>query len=1201
MFSIRHTDRKAPLLCGKALPTWTAARLLLLALVFTPLQTRSAGEQPGLKSNNLPLISTTRQFFALSAAEAKRGYPVHLRGVVTYCDPEWHLLFLEDSSGPMFIPLPDADWKGLAGDLVEVEGTSGAERGIPLLAGVRPRTVGKGSLPQPISMPPAEVFSGQKVGSTVSLPCTVRNVRENGARLLMEVVSGGRRIRATVLEHALMNPTDLVGAKIQVKGVCSVNKDAPERMGPVQLFVPSMEGVVVLETGYSDPFATPLGSTTNVMTLAANATDVRPLRLRGSVVDQRLGESLVVSDALGSLRVASSLKTRVEVGDVVEVVGFPTLDDEQKPVLADAVFRAVDHGTNSVARAGGTAPVDGAALPTLRTLAELRALSPDESRRGYPVEVSGVVTFYDRQWPGMFIHDGTNGVYVSSAGQEFAVKAGDRVQVRGISNPGGYAPMITTPMVTVLGHGNLPQARRAILERLSTGRHDSQWVEVEGVVRSARINGNHLDLDLVVGGRGFNALIPAPFGGRQPEQWVDSKLRLRGVCGVRINANRQLVGILIHVPRWSEVDVLEASPPDPFSVTARPIGELLRFKAQDNPGQRVKVKGVITLVRPGGELFMQDGTGGLALQVGSTNQARFGDQVEALGFPALGAYNPVLEGAQTRITGTRAPPPPIPTTATGLLRGTNDAELVSIQARFLGRRTAANRAELALQADDVVFDAVLERLGAAGKFRDLQAGSLLELTGVCTVQANEWREVRSFRMFLRSIADVKVLQSPPWWSLKRVLVLLGLAAGGGLGAAGWAVLLRRRVGEQTRVIEGELKREAALEQRYRDLEVQLRHAQKMESVGQLAAGIAHDYNNILTVVKGNLGFLEASFKGSPDMREALEEISTATDRAVNLTRQLLAFSRRQVIQACVLDINTLVTNLARMLHRLLGETIVLRLDLQERLPAIEADPGMIEQVICNFVVNARDAMSNGGRLTISTATLRVDETHQQRNSEAHPGDHVCLTVTDTGSGMDALVLQHLFEPFFTTKTAGKGTGLGLATAFGIVKQHSGWIEVESQVGTGTAIKVFLPVCNRPVEATQAPAPATPIQPGTGTVLVAEDEKALRIVARRTLQRAGYEVFDAASGAEALTVWADHKEKIDLLFTDMVMPGGMSGRELALKLQSEKPSLKVIYTSGYSAELIGQDSDWARGACVLSKPFDPSNLVKTVKECLAPRV
>ena len=165
MFSIRHTDRKAPLLCGKALPTWTAARLLLLALVFTPLQTRSAGEQPGLKSNNLPLISTTRQFFALSAAEAKRGYPVHLRGVVTYCDPEWHLLFLEDSSGPMFIPLPDADWKGLAGDLVEVEGTSGAERGIPLLAGVRPRTVGKGSLPQPISMPLLKYSQGRRSGA----------------------------------------------------------------------------------------------------------------------------------------------------------------------------------------------------------------------------------------------------------------------------------------------------------------------------------------------------------------------------------------------------------------------------------------------------------------------------------------------------------------------------------------------------------------------------------------------------------------------------------------------------------------------------------------------------------------------------------------------------------------------------------------------------------------------------------------------------------------------------------------------------------------------------------------------------------------------------------------------------------------------------------------------------------------------------
>ncbi len=1311
-WSIHYSDRNASPPCGKTLSIWSAARLLALALALTPFRTCLAGEQPLPKSNSLPPISTARQFLTLSAEEARRGYPVRLRGLVTYCDPEWRLLFLEDSTAPMFIRLPDTEWKGRAGDLAEVEGSSSAEGGIPVLVGVRPRTVGKGNLPQPADTLPAEVFSGEKVGSTVSLPCMVRSIKEIGGRLRMEMVCGGHRIRATVLEYAPTNTTELAGAKVQVKGVCSVNKETPEVVGRVQLFVPSMEGVLVLEPGYSDPFATPLGTTTNVMALALGATDARRMRLRASVAEQKLGESLVVRDALGTLRVATPLKTRVEAGDVVEVVGFPALDDQKRPVLADAVFRAVDRGTNSVARSVGNTSGAEAALPTLRTVAELRALSPDESRRGYPVEISGVVTFFDREWPGMFIHDGANGVYVSSGEQEFEVTVGDRVQVRGISDPGGYAPMITKPMVTFLNRGKLPEAKRAALEQLSSGRDDSQWVEVEGVVRSVRLNGNHLELDLAADGREFNALIPVPLNGREPAQLVDSKVRLRGVCGVRINANRQLVGILIHVPQWSEADVLEAGPTDPFAVAARPIRELLLFKAQDSPGRRVKVRGAVTLARPGGALFIQDETGGLALQAGSTNQARVGDQVEALGFPAPGAYNPVLERVRTRITGRQAPPPPIPTTANGLMLGTNDAELVSIKACLLERPTGVDRVELALRAEDVVFDAILDKVGAGGKLRDLQAGSLLELQGICEVKANAWREVRSFRILLRSSTDVKVLKSPPWWSLRRVLVLLGLAAGGALGTAGWAVLLRRRVGEQTKVIEEKLKREAALEQRYRDLvenaqdliyttdlesrftsfntaaerltgyslaealdmklaqliapadfdrmrarvaahlageklppievvilgkhgsqrtleistsllwqasqpvavqgigrdvteqrnlEVQLRHAQKMESIGQLTAGIAHDYNNILTVVKGNLGFLEPAFKGSPDIREALEEISTATDRAANLTRQLLAFSRRQVIQPRVLDMNALVTNLARMLHRLLGETIVLHLDLQERLPAIEADPGMIEQVILNFAVNARDAMTNGGRLTISTIVLRVGEAHQRRNSEAHSGDHVCLTVTDTGSGMDATVLGHIFEPFFTTKAVGKGTGLGLATAFGIVKQHSGWIEVESHVGSGTTFKVFLPVCGRPVQAIQAATSLIPIQPGTGTVLVAEDEKALRIMSRRTLQRAGYRVFDAASGAEALRVWADHKEEIDLLFTDMVMPGGMSGRDLARKLLSEKPSLEVIYTSGYSLDLIGADSDWVRGARLLTKPFDPSNLVKAVKECLDPRV
>jgi PAS domain S-box-containing protein len=382
-----------------------------------------------------------------------------------------------------------------------------------------------------------------------------------------------------------------------------------------------------------------------------------------------------------------------------------------------------------------------------------------------------------------------------------------------------------------------------------------------------------------------------------------------------------------------------------------------------------------------------------------------------------------------------------------------------------------------------------------------------------------------------------------------------------------------------------------------NLEAQLRHSQKMESVGQLAAGVAHDFNNILTVIQGQTCLLLLNPKLDPKIAESLQPIRESAERAANLTRQLLAFSRRQIMQPKELDLNVVISNVAKMLHRLLTESISLELHHASHLPAILADPGMMEQIIVNLAVNARDAMPTGGRLTITTRAVQITDADSRVNPEARPGHFVCLSVADAGCGMDAKIMERIFEPFFTTKEAGKGTGLGLATVYGIVKQHQGWIEVSSTVGQGSIFKVFLPSLGKPIDTSSESSVPPPVPNGSESVLVVEDEPNLCTLIKNILEHQGYRVFTAPSGTEALQRWEQHSSDFHLLLTDMVLPNGLSGRELATRLQAQKPDLKIIYTSGYSLELVGGDYALREGLNYLQKPFYPHVLAQTVRQCL----
>ena len=404
----------------------------------------------------------------------------------------------------------------------------------------------------------------------------------------------------------------------------------------------------------------------------------------------------------------------------------------------------------------------------------------------------------------------------------------------------------------------------------------------------------------------------------------------------------------------------------------------------------------------------------------------------------------------------------------------------------------------------------------------------------------------------------------------------------------WSALLRDGAG----ALKGIVDVVADITERKR-LEEQLHHSQKLEAIGRLAGGVAHDFNNLLMVISGYSQMLLEALPPDERSRTDLEQVIKAGERASDLTAQLLAVSRRQPVSPKILDLNGLVNDMQRMLQRVIGEDIRLTTSLDPHLKRIQADPGQIEQVVLNLAVNARDAMPNGGTLTVQTANVHLDEAYTRKHLSPAPGDYAMLSISDTGGGMDHEVQSHLFEPFFTTKEKGKGTGLGLSTSYGIIKQSGGEIRFTSEIGAGTTFQIYLPVAERQIDQTQ-PRTEIPTVAGSETILLVEDEAAVRTVLERMLKQSGYRVLACDSPQEALRVSVEQAGKIDLLVTDMVMPG-MSGLELGERIQHAWPGLQVLYVSGYA-----DSSGVSRPEAFLQKPFKPEALAVKVREVLALR-
>jgi signal transduction histidine kinase/ActR/RegA family two-component response regulator len=390
-------------------------------------------------------------------------------------------------------------------------------------------------------------------------------------------------------------------------------------------------------------------------------------------------------------------------------------------------------------------------------------------------------------------------------------------------------------------------------------------------------------------------------------------------------------------------------------------------------------------------------------------------------------------------------------------------------------------------------------------------------------------------------------------------------------------------------------RKLAEEEKMR-LEQQLQQAQKMEAIGRLAGGIAHDFNNLLTTISGNADLALLDIEEDDILRPSIEEIKSASKKAADLTRQLLAFSRKQIVEPEVVQVNEIVENLEKMLVRLIGEDIELKTIIYPDLEPIKADSGQIEQILMNLIVNARDAMQNGGSLTIKTSKIELVESYCEKHPNLKPGRYAVITVSDTGCGMDEDTKARIFEPFFTSKPKGEGTGLGLATTFGIVKQHKGHIEVYTKPDVGTSFEIYLPVFTGKVERQKEQDEYDQLPKGTETILLVEDDEIVQRVAIRILERLGYNVLRASNGRKAMALVEEYDKDIDLLITDIVMPG-MSGDELAEELKELRPDVKVLYTSGYAEGAVVNSKVLESEECFLGKPYTQDSLSRKVRQIL----
>ncbi len=838
-----------------------------------------------------------------------------------------------------------------------------------------------------------------------------------------------------------------------------------------------------------------------------------------------------------------------------------------------------------------TAALQAQGLPTLTTAKQVHSLSKDQAQRAYPVRLQGVITYsdayHDPKDAFFFLHDESGSIYVVlPKTSKLPIHPGQLVRVEGVSGPGHFAPILESTRITILGESRLPPDAPLIsVSQMLTGSEDGKWLETRGVIRYAGEDKVSLLLDLQTNA-GLIRVFVRDFAGVDPARLVDSTILVRGNCAPFFNTKRQFIGARLFVPAMSLVRIEKASPADPFSLPIRSISELMRFAPDVNDVHRVRIRGTVTL-SDGTRAFIQDETGASMVELSEPASVRVNDQVDVAGFPAAGEYAPVLQQAILRATGVRSPVHSVPITPQQALEGNYDSELVTLRGRLSGRTRGPLADDLLLSADGALFYAVLNR-NERQRTLNVREGSILQVTGICSVEVDDNRNPKGFRIFMRSAEDVAVVSRPTWWSVGHTLFILGGTLLFTLVVFSWLIVLRGRVRQQTKVIRE-----------------QLREAAKLQEIAEAAnrakseflANMSHE---IRTPMNGVIGMIELALntEPTPEQFECLDMARSSADSLLCVLNDILDFSK---IEAGRLELDSIDFNLRECLEETIrafapvanGKGVELACEIRPGVPTtVHGDPARLRQINVNLIGNALKFTEHG------EIVLRVELEHQE-------GDRLRLhfQVSDTGIGISPEKQSSVFEAFVqadssTTRKYG-GTGLGLTISSRVVMLMGGRMSVESELGRGSRFH-FTAQMTMPRNEVLTPPPETILLDAV-PVLVVDDNATNRRILGETLTRWGMTVTFAEDGLAALRTLrekASRREFFRLLVTDAHMPK-LDGFALIEQIKTDaalKDLAMIMLTSG------GQSGDAAelrdKGVTAfLTKPIRQAELKAAVLKAL----